>query len=173
VLPRAAIYVDSGAADAGSYKTMATDLNKIGVKNIQGFFLNSTHADWTLNEIAYGQKISRLTGGAHFVVNTTVNGHGPEKTANPAKDGNEVLCNPTTLGLGPKPTTDTGYWHVDAFAWLGYAGLSDGPCPTTPGDPFQDPTGTYMPKYAELLIHHADYRVSGNVPRSAVKRSVS
>jgi endoglucanase len=172
VLPRAAIYVDSGAADAGSFKTMAADLNKIGVQKIQGFFLNSTHADWTLNEIAYGQKISRLTGGAHFIVNTTVNGRGPEKTADPAKQGNEVLCNPTMLGLGPQPTTDTGYWHVDAFAWLGYAGLSDGPCPTTPGDPFQDPTGTYMPKYAELLIQHADYQVRGNAPKNAVKRSV-
>jgi endoglucanase len=172
VLPRAAIYVDAGAADAGSFKPMAADLNKIGVKNIQGFFLNSTHADWTLNEIAYGQKISRLTGGAHFIVNTTVNGRGPQKTADPAKDGNEVLCNPTTLGLGPKPTTTTGYWHVDAFAWLGYAGLSDGPCPTTPADPFQDPTGTYMPKYAQLLIKHADYQVRGTVPRSAVKPSV-
>jgi endoglucanase len=169
-LPRAAIYVDGGAADAEKYKVMAADLNKIGVRKIQGFFLNSTHADWTLNEIAYGQKISRLTGGAHFVVNTAVNGRGPERSRHPGKQGSEVLCNPTKLGLGPKPTTTTTYWHVDAFAWLGYTGLSDGPCPKQPGNPFQAQAGTYMPQYAELLIRHANYRVRGTVPRSTVKR---
>jgi endoglucanase len=169
-LPRAAIYVDGGAADAERYKVMARDLNKIGVRKIQGFFLNSTHADWTLNEIAYGQKISKLTRGAHFVVNTAVNGRGPERSKHPAKQGSEVLCNPTTLGLGPKPTTSTSYWHVDAFAWLGYTGLSDGPCPAQPGNPFQARAGTYMPQYAELLIRHADYRVRGTVPKRAVRR---
>ena len=39
-------------------------------REIQGFFLNATHFDWTSHEIAYGEQISRLTGGKHFVVNT-------------------------------------------------------------------------------------------------------
>ena len=41
---------------------------------IQGFFLNSTHFDWTINEIRYGEQISSLTGGKHFVINTGENG---------------------------------------------------------------------------------------------------
>jgi endoglucanase len=170
-LPRAAIYVDAGAADAEKYTVIAADLNQIGVRKIQGFFLNSTHADWTLNEIAYGQEISRLTHGAHFIVNTAVNGRGPERHGHPATQGSEVLCNPTKLGLGPRPTTSTGYWHVDAFAWLGYTGLSDGPCHHQPHDPFQAKAGTFMPQYAELLIRHADYQVRGTVPIADVRRS--
>ena len=45
-------------------------LRRAGVAKIQGFFLNATHFDWTSNEIKFGEKISRLTGGKHFVVNT-------------------------------------------------------------------------------------------------------
>jgi len=163
-LPRAAIYVDAGASDAGQQKVIAGYLKQIGVSKITGFFLNSTHADWTLNEIAYGQKIVRQLGGnVHFVVNTTVNGRGPEATKHRTTEGNEVLCNPTKQGLGPKPTTNTGYWHVDAFAWMNFAGLSDGPCHSDPSNPFQEPTGVYIPKYAELLISRADYKVTGTV----------
>ncbi|MCL2418308.1 MAG: glycoside hydrolase family 6 protein, partial [Conexibacteraceae bacterium] len=163
-LPRAAIYVDAGASDAGQQKVIAGYLKQIGVSKITGFFLNSTHADWTLNEIAYGQKIVRKLGGnVHFVVNTTVNGRGPEATKHRTTEGNEVLCNPTKQGLGPKPTTNTGYWHVDAFAWMNFAGLSDGPCHSDPTNPFQEPTGVYIPKYAELLISRADYKVTGTV----------
>ena len=49
------------------------------------------------------------------------------------KDGNEVLCNPPGRGLGPKPTTDTGFPNVDAFAWLDNPGGSSGAC--VPGAP--------------------------------------
>ncbi len=76
---------------------------------IQGFFLNSTHFDWTSHEINYGEAISRLTGGKHFVINTAENGRGPLVPHNRVKHGNEVLCNPPNRGLGPKPTFDTGY----------------------------------------------------------------
>ena len=36
-------------------------LRQAGVGEIQGFFVNSTHFDWTSNEIRYGEQISRLT----------------------------------------------------------------------------------------------------------------
>lgn len=78
-LPHAVVYLDGGAADALPYRRTASLLNRVGLKSIQGFFLNSTHYDWTRNEIAYGQKVSRLVGGKHFVVSTAVNGRGPLK----------------------------------------------------------------------------------------------
>jgi endoglucanase len=186
-LPRTAVYVDAGADDAGyTPSTMAGYLKQIGVNKIQGFFLGSTHSDWTLNEIKYGQAISRKAGGAHFVVDTETNGNGPEVPQHKVGNGNEVLCNPTTVGLGPYPTTKTGYWHVDAFSWMGYPGLSDVPAggcpdadqPDVKGEPYVDPfanpklypTGAFIVKYAQLLIKQADHKVEGTVHANSVKR---
>jgi endoglucanase len=186
-LPRTAVYVDAGADDAGyTPSVMAGYLKQIGVNKIQGFFLGSTHSDWTLNEIKYGQAISRDTGGAHFVVDTEVNGRGPEVPVQKVGHGNEVNCNPTAVGLGPKPTTDTGYWHVDAFAYMGYAGLSDVPAGGCPDpdqpdvkgkpyvDPFADPklypTGKFIEPYAELLIKQASYKVAGTIKPSSLEK---
>ncbi len=153
--PHLVIYLDAGAADALSAAHTARLLKRAGVGQIQGFFLNSTHFDWTSHEIRYGERISRLTGGKHFVVNTGENGRGPLVPANRVKQGNEVLCNPPGRGLGPKPTTNTGYPRVDAFAWTSNPGESGGPC--VPGAP---PTGAYWPAYALMLVRNADFNVT-------------
>jgi len=152
--PHLVIYLDAGAADAIPYRKMAKLLLRAGVKKIQGFFLDATHFDWTLNEIRYGEKISRLTGGKHFVVSTGESGRGPLVPRDRVHHGNEVLCNPPGRGLGPKPTTNTGYPNVDAFAWLDNPGGSSGAC--RPGAP---KAGVYWPKYALMLVRNADYRV--------------
>jgi endoglucanase len=152
--PHLVIYLDAGAADAVGYKKMARLLMRAGVRKIQGFFLDSTHFDWTLKEIHYGEKVSRLTGGSHFVVNTGESGRGPLIPRSRVRSGNEVLCNPPGRGLGPKPTWHTGFKNVDAFAWLDNPGGSSGPC--RPGAP---PAGHYWPKYALMLIRNADFRV--------------
>jgi endoglucanase len=148
------IYLDGGAADALSPGHTARLLREAGVAKIQGFFLNSTHFDWTSNEIRYGEKISRMTGGKHFVVNTGENGQGPLIPPDRVHQGNEVLCNPPGRGLGPKPTTDTGYRNVDAFAWTSNPGESGGPCVS--GAP---PTGAYWPAYALMLVRNANFAV--------------
>ncbi|MDX6340648.1 MAG: endoglucanase, partial [Trebonia sp.] len=115
--PRLVIYLDAGAADALPARQAARLLRRAGVAQIQGFFLNSTHFDWTSREIQYGETISRLTGGKHFVVNTGDNGRGPLVPRDRVHQGNEVLCNPAGRGLGPLPTSNTGYRNADAFAW--------------------------------------------------------
>jgi endoglucanase len=152
--PHLVIYLDAGAADALSAAHAARLLRRAGVGQIQGFFLNSTHFDWTLKEIRYGEKISRLTGGKHFVVNTGENGRGPLVPPDRVHQGNEILCNPPGRGLGPKPTTDTGYPRVDAFAWTSNPGESGGAC--VPGAP---PTGAYWPAYALMLVQDANFSV--------------
>jgi len=158
--PHLVIYLDAGAADALHAPDTARLLKRAGVSKIQGFFLNSTHFDWTSREIKYGESISRMIGGKHFVVNTGDNGRGPLKPPNIVKDGNEVLCNPVGRGLGPKPTTHTGYPNVDMFAWTTNPGESAGQCQDLgpkyelPGAP---PTGAYWPKYALMLVRNADF----------------
>jgi endoglucanase len=152
--PHLVIYLDGGAADALSAGRTAKLLREAGVAKIQGFFLNSTHFDWTSKEIRYGERISRMTHGKHFVVNTGENGQGPLIPADRVHQGNEVLCNPPGRGLGPKPTTNTGYPNLDAFAWTSNPGESGGAC--VPGAP---PTGTYWPAYAAMLVQNADFAV--------------
>ena len=153
--PHLVIYLDAGAADALHASDAARLLERAGVAKIQGFFLNSTHYDWTSKEIRYGEKISRMTGGKHFVVNTGDNGRGPLVPRNFVKQGNEVLCNPPGRGLGPRPTTATGYPNVDMFAWTSNPGESGGAC--VPGAP---PTGAYWPAYGLMLVRNADFKVT-------------
>ncbi len=152
--PRLVVYLDAGAADALPASYTARMLRMAGVSEIEGFFLNSTHFDWTSHEIAYGEKVSAMTGGKHFVVSTTANGRGPLVPSSRVKYGNEVLCNPHGRGLGPKPTFNTGYRDVDAFAWIGNPGKSGGAC--GPGEPA---TGVYWPALAVSLVRHADFKV--------------
>ncbi len=157
--PHLIIYLDAGAADALSAAHTARLLRRAGVGQIQGFFLNSTHYDWTSREIAYGEHVSRMTGGKHFVVNTGDNGRGPLIPPDRVHQGNEVLCNPPGRGLGPKPTTSTGYPNVDAFAWTSNPGESGGPC--VPGAP---PAGVYWPAYGEMLVQNAVFSVDTTPP---------
>jgi endoglucanase len=153
-VPRLVVYLDAGAADALPAVKAARLLRESGVSEIQGFFLNATHFDWTTKEIRYGDQISAMTGGKHFVVSTSENGQGPLVPSDRAKSGNEVLCNPPGRGLGPKPTFDTGIRNVDAFAWIGEPGKSGGQC--RPGAP---PTGDFWPQFALQLVRDANFKV--------------
>ncbi|HSC03142.1 MAG TPA: glycoside hydrolase family 6 protein [Solirubrobacteraceae bacterium] len=151
--PHLVIYLDAGAGDALHARDAAHYLRASGVSSIEGFFLNSTHFDWTSHEIRYGRQISRMLGGKHFVVNTGENGIGPQRPRDIVHQGMEVLCNPRA-GLGPLPTANTGYRNVDMFAWTSNPGESGGKC--VAGAP---PTGQYWPAYAKTLVHNADFKV--------------
>ena len=152
--PHLVVYLDAGAADAARWQDTARLLNGAGVHQAQGFFLNATHFDWTTREVAFGQRIARALGGVHFVVNTGENGQGPLVPPDPGKNGAEVLCNPPGRGLGPLPTSNTGFQWVDAFAWTSNPGESGGRCN---GAPATD----YWPAYAVGLAEHANFRVNG------------
>ena len=154
--PHLAVYVDAGAADAAGWQHEVQLLRAAGVQDAEGFFLNSTHFDWTTKEVYYGQEISRALGGVHFVVNTGTNGQGPLKPPDPVHDGNEVLCNPPGRGLGPL-STNTGYKWVDGFLWFGLApGESGGTC--RPGAP---PIPDFWPAYAVMLSRNRVDGVTG------------
>jgi endoglucanase len=152
-LPRAAVYLDAGAADALSVGRTVRLLRRAGVGRAQGFFLNATHYDWTSREVRYGQAISRRLHGKHFIVSTAANGRGPLVPHSRVHHGNEVLCNPPGRALGPKPTTHTRHRGVDAYFWIGNPGRSGGHCRRgAPG------TGVWWPAYALGLAKRASYR---------------
>jgi endoglucanase len=159
--PHVVVYLDGGAADAIPARRQADLLRGAGVAQAQGFFLNSTHFDWTTTELHYGQQISAMLGGAHFVINTGENGRGPLRPADLVKDGNEVLCNPPGRGLGPLSLSadvaqPTAYDGLDGLLWFSNPGGSGGSC--VPGAP---PTGQYWAAYAVMLARNWVDSISG------------
>jgi endoglucanase len=159
--PHVVVYLDGGAADAIPARRQAALLRASGVAQAQGFFLNSTHFDWTSREIHYGQEISGMLGGAHFVINTGENGRGPLAPRDRIRHGNEVLCNPPGRGLGPLSLDQdvaqpTAYAGLDGLLWFSNPGGSGGQC--VKGAP---PTGSFWPAYAEMLARNWVTTVSG------------
>ena len=165
-LPNATIYLEGTASDWKSARFTASTLRYIGVAKVRGFMLNVTHYDWTSKNIAYGRRVSRLVGGKPFVVSTSYNGRGPVFYTARNKKRVNVFCNPRFRGLGPAPTTNTGYDNVDAFLYLNRPGLSGaGACN---GGPL--PVGSWWPARALMFGRYATDWVS---PRSASRFGLS
>ena len=115
---RAAVYIDAGNARWRSAETMAARLKQVDVASADGFSLNVSNYMNNAANIAYGERLSRLIGGKHFIIDTSRNGLGT------ATD----WCNPRGQALGVAPTTNTGHPLVDAFLWIKQPGESDGTC---------------------------------------------
>jgi endoglucanase len=157
-LPHAVVYIEGGYSDANTPQYAARMLNAVDISRVRGFFTNDTHINWTINEIRYGDAVSRLTHGAHFIVNTAQNGNGPKLNPHPTTQGVEDLCNPPGRGLGPRPTTSTGYPMVDAFLWTHIPGNSSGSCNGGPA------SGTFWPARAISLAENANGRLGPGFP---------
>ena len=115
---RADVYIDAGNARWKSADVMASRLKDAGVASADGFSLNvSNYIDNAAN-IAFGERVSRLLGGKHFIIDTSRNGLG----------STNQWCNPHGQALGVAPTTNTGHPLVDAFLWIKQPGESDGTC---------------------------------------------
>ncbi|MDT5074636.1 MAG: endoglucanase [Mycobacterium sp.] len=124
--PATALYVDAGHSRWVSADDMAARLNQVGVGKARGFSLNTANFFSTDEEIGYGEAISGLTNGSHYVIDTSRNGAGPA-------DGALYWCNPSGRALGTPPTTATASGNVDAYLWVKRPGESDGSCGR--GDP--------------------------------------
>lgn len=138
----ALVYVDAGNAEWLSAATMAQRLSAIGVESAAGFALNVSNFLTTEASIRYGQQLSALVNGKHFLIDTSRNGLG----------GNGDWCNPDGRALGARPTTTaTGSSLVDALLWIKSPGESDGTCHGGPA------AGEWMPEYALGLAQRASY----------------
>lgn len=142
--PAAAVYVDAGHSRWVSAEEMAARLNGVDVARARGFSLNVSNFYSTEEEIGYGETISALTGGAHYVIDTGRNGAGP------APDTGLNWCNPSGRALGAAPTTATAGPHADAYLWIKRPGESDGSC--NPGDA---PAGRFITQTAVELVNNA------------------
>jgi endoglucanase len=126
---QARVYLDAGnSAWITDLERLADGLRAAGIARADGFALNVSNFETTAASAAYGTRLSGVLGGAHFVVDTSRNGNGP----NPAS-GEARWCNPPGRGIGADPTTDTGVPLLDALLWVKRPGESDGECDR--GDP--------------------------------------
>ena len=139
--PNVAVYLDAGNPSWIPAPEMATRLRRAGITQARGFSLNVSNFIATNEVTQYGQTLSSLTSGAHFVVDSSRNGLGP------ASGG--VWCNPDGRALGPKPGATTEQGALDALLWIKNPGESDGSCNGGPG------AGTWWPEYALGLVQRS------------------
>ncbi|WP_283614553.1 glycoside hydrolase family 6 protein [Mycolicibacterium poriferae] len=143
--PATAVYVDAGHSRWVAADVMAGRLNQVGVQKARGFSLNTANFFTTEESMGYGQAISGMTNGAHYVIDTSRNGAGPV-------EGDDLYwCNPSGRALGVAPTTATGNPTVDAFLWVKRPGESDGSCRGAPS------AGTFVSQYAIDLARNAGW----------------
>jgi endoglucanase len=157
-LTHAVVYVEGGYSDSNNAAYAARILNAVDIGRIRGFFTNDTHENWAINEIHYAEAVSRMTHGAHFVINTAQSGHGPKLNPHPSTEGIEDLCNPPGRGLGPMPTTNTKFHNLDALMWTHVPGMSGGSCGGGP------PAGSFWPAYAISLAANANQKLGPGYP---------
>ena len=135
------VYLDAGNANWKSPQDMATRLNQAGIESADGFALNVSNFQPVKAITAYGDRLSGLVAGKHYVVDTSRNGRGSTSS--------REWCNPRGQGLGPLPTASTSNALVDAFLWVKVPGQSDGTCNGGPN------AGKWWPDYALELARGA------------------
>ena len=131
---QAKVYIDAGHARWQSAATMAARLTAAGISLATGFSLNVSNFHTSGENVAYGEQLSRLIDGKHFIIDSGRNGLGPT--------ADSQWCNPEGRAIGRRPTTQTGHPLVDAYLWIKTPGESDGACNGHPA------SGTWMPEYA-------------------------
>jgi endoglucanase len=141
----ARVYIDAGNPSWVMHVSkLAAPLRAADIRQAAGFSLNVSNFQTNAANIAYGEELSRLLGGAHFVIDTSRNGNGPDLSPS----GATVVCNPSGRALGLAPTTNTGVPGLDAYLWVKPPGDSDGSCGAS------QPSG-WWPQYALELAANA------------------
>ena len=143
----AAVYIDAGNPNWIPAPEMSNRLKLAGVGIADGFALNVSNFYRNGENIAYGEKISKLIGGKHFIIDTSRNGNGSP---------NGEWCNPGGRALGSAPTAETGHRLVDAFLWIKRPGESDGACSGGPN------AGKFWGDYALQLAQRQPASLAAN-----------
>jgi len=136
-----AVYLDGGHSRWLPPAELASRLAAVGTRSVRGFSLNVSNFYSTQEQITYGEQVSSLLGGVHYIIDTSRNGLGP------APDGALNWCNPPGRALGARPTAVTAGAHSDAYLWIKRPGESDGAC--RPGEPT---SGLWFGSYAAGLV---------------------
>lgn len=135
--PKTVVYLDGGHSRWLPVEVQARLLKACGVEEAHGFSLNVSNYRALEEVVPFGEKLSALLGGAHFVIDTSRNGVGPLGVQ---------WCNPPGRKLGRTPTLETAVPGViDAYLWVKRPGESDGACNGAPG------AGVFLDDHAREL----------------------
>ena len=137
--PNTAAYLDAGNSRWQPAEVMASLLAAAGVGEARGFALNVSNFNSTAAEESYGDSLSAMLHGKHYVIDTSRNGAASAET----------WCNPPGQALGVPPTASTGNPLVDALLWVKPPWASDGTCHGGP------PAGMFWLPYALSLAANA------------------
>ena len=147
-------YLDAGNSNWVQPAVMASRLQSAGVQQARGFFTNVANYYPTAQEQAYAEKVSALTGGSHYVIDTSRNGQGWRGT----------WCNGPGAGLGTTPRVVSDGTALDALLWVKTPGASDGVCNGGPA------AGKWWSAYAQQLVANArlgtPVAVAASAPRA-------
>jgi endoglucanase len=135
------VYIDAGHTGWHSPAEIANRLKNSGLSQAAGFALNVSNFVTTAANVDYGDAVAGLTGGKHYIIDTSRNGLGPA--------ANGEWCNPLGRAVGELPTTTTGHGRLDALLWVKNPGDSDGPCNGGPQ------AGEWWAEYALGLMKRA------------------
>jgi endoglucanase len=127
-------YVDGGHSNWVDPDRLAPLLERVGVDDVRGFASNVSNYQSDDDERAYGEQLSGLLGGAHYIIDSGRNGNG----------STDDWCNPPDRAYGQDPAAaprgDAA--HLDAYVWVKPPGESDGECHGGP------PAGQFWPERA-------------------------
>ncbi|MET4704650.1 glycoside hydrolase family 6 protein [Frigoribacterium sp. UYMn621] len=112
------VYLDGGHSNWLPAATMADLLNRAGVSSVRGFATNVSNYNATERERNYASTVSKLTGGAHYIIDVSRNGAG----------SNGDWCNPPGRRIGTTPSIDHSNNAHDGDLWIKPPGESDGTC---------------------------------------------
>lgn len=132
-------YLDGGNENWNTPALQASYLQQAGVADARGFFTNVSNFYGVDGERAYADRVSALTGGSHYVIDTSRNGRGWSGS----------WCNPPGAGLGRVPHATGGTTGLDALLWVKTPGASDGTCNGGPA------AGSWFAAYAVDLVANA------------------
>lgn len=132
-------YLDAGNSNWVQPATMAARLERAGVDRARGFSTNVANYYPVAQEQAYAERVSALTGGAHYVIDTSRSGQGWRGT----------WCNAPGAGLGATPRVASDGSALDALLWVKTPGASDGTCNGGPA------AGRWYAAYARALVANA------------------
>ncbi len=135
------VYLDAGHSQWKSAPDMATRLNQAGIQLANGFSLNVSNFQPIASVTTFGDQLSGLVRGKHYIIDTSRNGRGTGQS--------REWCNPRGQALGPVPNAATGNVLADAFLWVKVPGQSDGTCNGGPN------AGKWWPEYALELARGA------------------
>jgi endoglucanase len=129
------IYLDGGHSTWRTPEVQADLLNSAGIAKVRGFATNVSNFNTTADEVAYAERVSALTDGASYVIDTSRNGNG----------NNGEWCNPSGRKIGDAPAAKEDGAH-DANLWIKAPGESDGECNGGPS------AGAWWPARALALV---------------------